>query len=107
MKYGKLIVIEGACDGVGKSTQIELLRKRGTKGYKEKDPSSTNYPYLGKLGKKLVESSGYNEAAIINPIGGLGASLILVGDKLEKRVPASTPYVGRAREYMQNIIKKK
>lgn len=89
------------------ASEIELLRKRGTKGYKEKDPSSTNYPYLGKLGKKLVESSGYNEAAIINPIGGLGASLISVGDKLEKRVPASTPYVGRAREYMQNIIKKK
>ena len=35
MKYGKLIVIEGACDGVGKSTQIELLRKRLLKeGYK-------------------------------------------------------------------------
>lgn len=28
MKHGKLIVMEGSCDGVGKSTQIELLRKR-------------------------------------------------------------------------------
>lgn len=53
------------------ASEIELLRKRSTEGYKEKDPSSTNYPYLGKLGKKLVEFSGYNEAAIINPIGGL------------------------------------
>lgn len=28
MKKGKLIVFEGASDGIGKSTQIELLRKR-------------------------------------------------------------------------------
>lgn len=28
MEKGKLIVIEGACDGMGKSTQFELLRKR-------------------------------------------------------------------------------
>lgn len=27
---GKIIVIEGACDGMGKSTQLELLRKRLT-----------------------------------------------------------------------------
>ena len=28
MEKGKLIVFEGACDGIGKSTQIGLLRKR-------------------------------------------------------------------------------
>ena len=28
MNQGKLIVIEGACDGIGKSTQYDLLRKR-------------------------------------------------------------------------------
>ena len=28
MKKGKLIVIEGACDGIGKTTQYELLKKR-------------------------------------------------------------------------------
>lgn len=28
MEKGKLIVFEGASDGIGKSTQIELLRKR-------------------------------------------------------------------------------
>ena len=28
MKSGKLIVFEGASDGIGKSTQIELLRNR-------------------------------------------------------------------------------
>lgn len=28
MEKGKLIVIEGACDGMGKTTQFELLRKR-------------------------------------------------------------------------------
>lgn len=89
------------------ASEIELLRKRGTKGYKEKDPSSTNYPYLGKLGKKLVEFSGYNGELVANPTGGLGTLLVLAEDRLEKKVPASTPYVGRAREYMQNIIKKK
>ena len=26
MKDGKLIVIEGACDGIGKTTQFELLK---------------------------------------------------------------------------------
>lgn len=89
------------------ASEIELLRKRGTKGYKEKDPSSTNYPYLGKLGKKLIEFSGYNGELVANPIGGLGTLLAMVGNKLEKKVPVSTPYVGRAREYMQDIIRKK
>ena len=28
MKKGKIIVIEGACDGIGKTTQYELLKKR-------------------------------------------------------------------------------
>ena len=28
MKKGKLIVVEGACDGIGKSTQFELLKQR-------------------------------------------------------------------------------
>ncbi len=28
MKKGKLIVIEGACDGIGKTTQFELLKKK-------------------------------------------------------------------------------
>ena len=28
MEKGKLIVIEGACDGIGKSTQFDLLRSR-------------------------------------------------------------------------------
>ena len=28
MEKGKLIVVEGACDGIGKSTQFELLNKR-------------------------------------------------------------------------------
>ena len=27
MEKGKLIVMEGACDGIGKSTQFELLRR--------------------------------------------------------------------------------
>ena len=27
MEKGKLIVVEGACDGIGKSTQFELLQK--------------------------------------------------------------------------------
>lgn len=26
-KKGRLIVIEGACDGIGKSTQLEMLKK--------------------------------------------------------------------------------
>ena len=60
-----------------------------------------------KLGKKLVEFSGYNGAPVANPIGGLGTLLAMVGNELEKKVPASTPYVGRAREYMQDIIRKK
>ena len=28
MKKGKLIVIEGACDGIGKTTQYNLLKER-------------------------------------------------------------------------------
>lgn len=28
MEKGKLIVVEGACDGIGKSTQIDLIKKR-------------------------------------------------------------------------------
>ncbi|MEG2351265.1 MAG: hypothetical protein RSB54_01130 [Bacilli bacterium] len=28
MKKGKLIVIEGACDGIGKTTQYEMLSKK-------------------------------------------------------------------------------
>ena len=28
MKKGKLIVVEGACDGIGKTTQYEMLRRR-------------------------------------------------------------------------------
>ena len=32
---GKIIVIEGACDGMGKSTQFDLLRKRLEKDGKQ------------------------------------------------------------------------
>lgn len=34
MKKGKLIVIEGACDGIGKSTQFDMLKDRLAKEYK-------------------------------------------------------------------------
>lgn len=34
MKKGKLIVIEGACDGIGKSTQFDMLKDRLEKEYK-------------------------------------------------------------------------
>ena len=37
MKHGKLIVMEGSCDGVGKSTQIELLRKRLLKALEKRN----------------------------------------------------------------------
>lgn len=41
---GKLIVIEGACDGIGKSTQFELLKKRlGDKVFTHHFPSYDSY----------------------------------------------------------------
>ena len=47
MSKGKIIVVEGACDGVGKSTQYELLEKflisRGEKIAKHHFPSYNTY----------------------------------------------------------------
>ena len=53
MKKGKLIVIEGACDGIGKTTQYKLLKK-----HLEKDGlivKSHHFPSYGTFQGKGVE----------------------------------------------------
>lgn len=53
MKKGKLIVIEGASDGIGKSTQFELLKKR-----LEKDGEKVinhHFPTYNEYQGKMVE----------------------------------------------------
>lgn len=53
MKSGKLIVMEGACDGIGKSTQLHLLKE-----HLEKDGqriASHHFPSYGTYHGKLVE----------------------------------------------------
>lgn len=53
MKKGKLIVIEGACDGIGKSTQYSLLKKKLTEeGY---EVVSHHFPSYNTTQGKLVE----------------------------------------------------
>ena len=53
MMNGKLIVIEGACDGIGKSTQFELLKERLIKEGNEID--NHHFPTYGTIQGALVE----------------------------------------------------
>ncbi len=54
MNKGKLIVIEGSCDGVGKSTQLNLLKDRFEKnGY---NIVSHHFPTYGEDSGNLVEN---------------------------------------------------
>lgn len=53
MTNGKLIVIEGACDGIGKSTQFELLKERLIKEGNEID--NHHFPTYGTIQGALVE----------------------------------------------------
>lgn len=52
VKKGKLIVIEGACDGIGKSTQFNMLKERLEKEYKI---ISHHFPSYGTKQAKNVE----------------------------------------------------
>lgn len=53
MSQGKLIVIEGACDGIGKSTQFEMLKERLTKeGY---EIYNHHFPTYNTIQGRLVE----------------------------------------------------
>lgn len=53
MKNGKLIVVEGACDGIGKTTQYELLCKRlKENGY---EVASHHFPSYGTYQGAAVE----------------------------------------------------
>ena len=53
MSQGKLIVIEGACDGIGKSTQFEMLKERLTKeGY---EIYNHHFPTYDTIQGRLVE----------------------------------------------------
>ena len=53
MKNGKLIVVEGACDGIGKTTQYELLCKRLKEdGY---EVASHHFPSYGTYQGAAVE----------------------------------------------------
>lgn len=53
MEKGKLIVVEGACDGIGKTTQYELLKKR----FEElgKEVASHHFPSYGTYQGTPVE----------------------------------------------------
>lgn len=53
MSKGKLIVIEGACDGIGKSTQFELLKERLTN--EEKEIYNHHFPSYDTIQGRLVE----------------------------------------------------
>lgn len=54
MKKGKLIVIEGACDGIGKTTQFELLKEHlKNSGIKIE---SHHFPTYNSIQGSLVES---------------------------------------------------
>ena len=52
MKKGKIIVIEGACDGIGKTTQFELLKERLEK---EGKVVTHHFPSYNTIQGKLVE----------------------------------------------------
>lgn len=68
MNKGKLIVIEGACDGIGKTTQFELLKKKLVKdGLKV---SSHHFPSYNTSQGKLVEnylSGNYGQIKELSP----------------------------------------
>lgn len=53
MSKGKLIVIEGACDGIGKSTQFEMLKERLTK--EEYEIYNHHFPSYNTIQGRLVE----------------------------------------------------
>ena len=52
MGKGKIIVIEGACDGIGKTTQYELLKERLEK---EDKVFTHHFPSYGNVQGELVE----------------------------------------------------
>lgn len=53
MEKGKLIVVEGACDGIGKSTQFDLLRK--SLEQEGKEVSNHHFPSYGTIQGAPVE----------------------------------------------------
>lgn len=94
-------------------SEIELLRRRGTEGYKEVDPSSTNWPHLTNFGEEVAEWSLEHFPAmpnsiggVVNPIAGFGMTVGAIGERGEKNIKPSTPYIGSARKYMKGISEK-
>lgn len=94
-------------------SEIELLRRRGTEGYKEADPSSTNWPHVTNFGEEILEwglehfpSVPNSAGGVINPIVGFGMTVGAIGEMGERNVKPSTPYIGRARKYMKGISEK-
>lgn len=94
-------------------SEIELLRRRGTEGYKEIDPSSTNWPHVTDFGEDILEwglehfpSIPDNVGGVINPIAGFGMVVGAIGERGKKNIKPSTPYIGRARKYMKGISEK-
>ena len=53
MRKGKLIVVEGACDGIGKTTQFELLKKHLVED--DKKIYSHHFPTYNSIQGKPVE----------------------------------------------------
>lgn len=86
-------------------SEIELLRRRGTEGYKEKDPSSTNYPYITKLGDILLKNTPRISTSTYGMPFNLGYILSSLGRRMERNIPESTPYIGRARQYLEGITR--
>lgn len=94
-------------------SEIELLRRRGTEGYKEADPSSTNWPHVTNFGREIAEWGLEHFPAlpgsiggVINPIAGFGMTMEALGGRGKKNIKPSTPYIGSARKYMKGITKK-
>lgn len=68
MEKGKILVIEGACDGMGKSTQTSLLLEH-LKAYKQR-VLTHHFPSYGKTHGKIVEAylkGEYGDSSTLNP----------------------------------------
>ena len=68
MKNGKLIVVEGACDGIGKTTQYELLCKRIKEdGYEVANHHFPSYgTYQGAAVEKYLKGE-YGQPSELSP----------------------------------------
>ena len=68
MSKGKLIVVEGACDGIGKTTQFELLKEHLVKD--GKDVYSHHFPTYNSIQGRPVEeylAGNYGKPSELSP----------------------------------------